>query len=148
MASHGGRWGPFGGFVTGTAILLEYAIAPAAIAIFIGGYVGSLIGVDGPLVYAAFYLCFVGIHLWGAGEALRIMLVITAIAVAALLVFIAGMIPHFEWAKSDRYRRQRDRARGQPLPARRLCRHLGGPAFRHVAVPRRRRRAAGRRGKR
>ena len=28
--------GPLGGFLTGTAILLEYAIAPAAIAIFIG----------------------------------------------------------------------------------------------------------------
>src|SRR4028118_222603 len=31
--------GPLGGFATGTAILIEYAIAPAAIATFIGGYV-------------------------------------------------------------------------------------------------------------
>ena len=29
--------GPWGGFLTGTAILIEYAIAPAAIATFIGG---------------------------------------------------------------------------------------------------------------
>src|SRR3712207_2235085 len=36
--------GPLGGFATGTAILIEYAIAPAAIATFIGGYVESLIG--------------------------------------------------------------------------------------------------------
>ena len=28
--------GPWGGFATGTAILIEYAIAPAAIAVFIG----------------------------------------------------------------------------------------------------------------
>src|SRR5690606_32477711 len=35
--------GQWGGFLTGTAILLEYAIAPAAIAIFIGGYVNELI---------------------------------------------------------------------------------------------------------
>lgn len=90
--------GPFGGFLTGTAILLEYAIAPAAIAIFIGGYVGSLVGVDGPLVYAAFYALFIGIHLWGAGEALRIMLVITAVAAAALVAFIVGMLPHFAWS--------------------------------------------------
>ena len=62
--------GPLGGFLTGTAILLEYAIAPAAIAIFIGGYVGELVGLDGPLVYAAFYAVFIGIHLLGAGEAL------------------------------------------------------------------------------
>ena len=29
--------GPGGGFLTGTAILIEYAIAPAAIVVFIGG---------------------------------------------------------------------------------------------------------------
>ena len=34
--------GPLGGFLTGTAILIEYAIAPAAIVVFIGGYVESL----------------------------------------------------------------------------------------------------------
>lgn len=90
--------GPLGGFLTGTAILLEYAIAPVAIAIFIGAYVGELFGLDGPLVYAAFYIVFVGIHLVGVGEALKIMLVITAIAAAALLVFILGMIPQFELA--------------------------------------------------
>lgn len=90
--------GPWGGYLTGTAILLEYAIAPAAIAIFIGGYVNELFGIDGPIVYAAFYAIFVGIHLWGAGEALKIMMVITAIAAAALLVFIFGAIPHFDSA--------------------------------------------------
>jgi len=90
--------GPLGGFLTGTAILLEYAIAPAAIAVFIGSYVDELFGLDGPLVYAVFYLVFVGIHLLGAGEALKIMLVITAIAAAALVVFILGMIPHFDFA--------------------------------------------------
>lgn len=88
--------GPVGGYMTGTAILTEYAIAPAAIAVFIGGYCQSLFGLDGPLVYAAFYAVFIGIHLWGAGEALKIMLVITAVACIALIVFIVGMIPHFD----------------------------------------------------
>lgn len=87
--------GPWGGYITGTAILLEYAIAPAAIAIFIGGYVNELVGLDGPLVYAAFYALFIGIHLWGAGEALKIMMGITALAVVAILVFVLGMLPHF-----------------------------------------------------
>ncbi|WP_106477693.1 ethanolamine permease [Phytohalomonas tamaricis] len=90
--------GPWGGYITGTAILLEYAIAPAAIAIFIGGYVNSLIGVDGPLVYAVFYVIFVGLHLWGAGEALKIMMGITALAVLAIIVFMLGMLPHFDSA--------------------------------------------------
>ena len=91
--------GPWGGYLTGTAILLEYAIAPAAIAVFIGGYINSLLGLDGPLVYGAAYCLFVGIHLWGAGEALRIMMAITLVAVAGLLVFTLALIPHFETAK-------------------------------------------------
>src|SRR5918999_1144876 len=90
--------GPWGGFMTGTAILIEYAIAPAAIATFIGGYVEALIGVGGWIVYLAFYLIFVGIHLYGVGEALKLMFAITAIAVVALLVFVIGMIPQFEVA--------------------------------------------------
>ncbi|PVZ70580.1 ethanolamine permease [Pelagibaculum spongiae] len=90
--------GPWGGYLTGTAILLEYAIAPAAIAVFIGGYVNELLGLNGPLVYAAFYAIFIGIHLWGAGEALKIMMVITAIAAAAIVVFIVAAIPHFDSA--------------------------------------------------
>ena len=93
--------GPLGGFATGTAILIEYAIAPAAIVVFIGGYVESLglFGItSGWPVYLAFYLIFVGIHLYGVGEALKLMFVITAIAVVALAVFVVGMIPQFSAA--------------------------------------------------
>ena len=89
--------GPWGGFLTGTAILIEYALAPAAIVTFIGAYVEALdIGIDaGWPVYLAFYAAFVGIHLIGVGEALKVTFVITAIAVVALLVFIVVMIPEF-----------------------------------------------------
>ena len=90
--------GPWGGFLTGTAILIEYAIAPAAIVVFIGGYVEALdifsIEAGWP-VYLAFYAIFVGVHLVGVGEALKVMFVITAIAVVALVVFVIGMIPEF-----------------------------------------------------
>ncbi|WP_299073861.1 ethanolamine permease [uncultured Paraglaciecola sp.] len=89
--------GPWGGFLTGTAILLEYSIAPAAIAVFIGGYVNELFGLNGPMVYATCYFVFVGFHLFGAGEALKIMMVITGIACIALLVFTLGLIPHFDY---------------------------------------------------
>ncbi|MFT5758723.1 MAG: ethanolamine permease [Alteromonadaceae bacterium] len=89
--------GPWGGFLTGTAILLEYSIAPAAIAVFIGGYVNEIFGFNGPMVYAACYIVFIGIHLYGAGEALKIMMVITGIACIALLVFAFGLIPYFDY---------------------------------------------------
>lgn len=88
--------GPWGGFLTGTAILLEYSIAPAAIAVFIGAYVNEIFGLDGPMVYAGAYILFIGIHLFGAGEALKIMMGITGVAVIALLVFALGLIPHFD----------------------------------------------------
>ena len=88
--------GPWGGFITGTAILIEYAIAPAAIANFIGAYVESLIGLDGWYVFLVFYLVFVGMHLYGVGEALKVMFVITAIAVVALVVFVVAAALKFD----------------------------------------------------
>lgn len=93
--------GPLGGFATGMAILIEYAVAPAAIATFIGGYVQAL-GLPESIpvwvIYLACYLIFVGIHLWGVGEALRLMFVITAVAAVALVIFIVAALPKFETA--------------------------------------------------
>ncbi len=91
--------GPLGGFATGMAILIEYAIAPAAISVFIGGYIEALglFGLtSGWPIYLACYVIFVGIHLYGVGEALKLMFVITAIAMVALVVFIVAMIPQFD----------------------------------------------------
>ena len=90
--------GPWGGMLTGTAILIEYAIAPAAIVVFIGGYVEALdiFGIEtGWPVYLFFFAVFIGVHLIGVGEALKLMFAITALAVVALLVFVIGMIPEF-----------------------------------------------------
>ncbi len=92
--------GPLGGFATGVAILIEYAIAPAAIAVFIGGYIEALglFGLtSGWPIYLACYAIFIGIHLYGVGEALRVMFAITAVAVVALVVFVVGMIPKFSF---------------------------------------------------
>ena len=105
--------GPWGGFLTGTAILIEYAIAPAAIVVFIGGYVEALdIGISaGWPVYLAFYAVFVGIHLIGVGEALKVTFVITAIAVVALVVFVVAMIPEFDSSNLTEHRADRRRGR-------------------------------------
>ncbi|MFC9609881.1 ethanolamine permease [Streptomyces sp. NPDC056938] len=94
--------GPWGGFLTGTAILIEYVLAPAAISIFIGDYVESLglFGLtSGRPVYLACFLVFIGIHLWGVGEALRFSFVVTGIAVAALLVFAVAAFTDFDASK-------------------------------------------------
>ena len=76
---------------------------------FIGGYIEALdiFGItSGWPVYLVFYAVFVGIHLFGVGEALKVMFVITAIAVVALLVFVVGMIPKFDAVEPDRHRRR------------------------------------------
>lgn len=96
--------GPWGGFLTGTAILIEYILAPAAISVFIGGYVQSLglFGLtSGWPVYLACFAVFIGIHLWGVGEALRFSFVVTGIAVAALLVFTVGALSTFDAGSLD-----------------------------------------------
>ncbi|MEW1959145.1 ethanolamine permease [Kineococcus sp. NPDC059986] len=93
--------GPWGGFATGTAILIEYAIAPAAIATFIGAYVESLglFGItDGWWVYLAAYALFIGVHLVGVGEALKVMFAVTTIAVVGLVVFAVAALTEFDVA--------------------------------------------------
>ncbi|MDN3612260.1 ethanolamine permease [Vibrio ostreicida] len=89
--------GPTGGFLTGLSVLIEYVLAPAAIVIFIGSAVNELLGVDGPWVYALFYAAFIAIHLTGVGEALKLMMVISGLAVVAILITAGVLITHFDW---------------------------------------------------
>ncbi|HHF3166852.1 TPA: ethanolamine permease [Vibrio diabolicus] len=88
--------GPTGGFFTGLSVLIEYALAPAAIAIFIGSAVNELVGIDGPVVYALFYAVFIAIHMAGVGEALKVMMVISGLAVLAILITAGVLIGHFD----------------------------------------------------
>ncbi len=91
--------GKLGGFATGMAILIEYSLAPAAISVFIGSYVDSLglfPGLNPIVVYAVCFALFIGVHLIGAGEALKLMFAITAVALVALVVFVVGMVPYFD----------------------------------------------------
>jgi ethanolamine permease len=91
--------GPLGGFATGMAVLIEYAVAPAAIATFIGGYIEALglFGITNSWpVYLVTYAIFIALHIRGVGEALKVMFVITAIALVALVITAVGLAPHFD----------------------------------------------------
>lgn len=93
--------GKVGGALTGFAIMMEYTIACGAISLFVSGYVHSLglfANVPTVAIVAVFFLVFVGIHLVGVGEALKVIFCITAVALVALAAFVAGMVPHFEVA--------------------------------------------------
>lgn len=92
--------GPLGGFATGMAVLIEYAVAPAAIATFIGGYIEALglFGITNSWpVYLVAYVVFIGIHLRGVGEALKLIFGITLVAIVALVVTVVGLLPHFSF---------------------------------------------------
>ena len=142
--------GPIGGFATGMAVLIEYAVAPAAISMFIGGYVEALglFGLtNGWPVYLIAYVVFIGVHLYGVGEALKLMFGITAIAVVALVAAVIGLAPEVLHEQPLRHRPGRVDA-VERLPALRHQRGRGRAGLRHLVLPRRRRGAAGRRGDR
>ena len=95
--------GPWGGFITGLAESMEYILTPAVIVVGIGGYMGSitndLLGLDlaAPLWWAVFYILFVGVNILGVEISFRFTIFITFLALAILLVFWVGAIPHFSW---------------------------------------------------
>ena len=95
--------GPWGGFLTGLAASIEYILTPAVIVVGIGGYMGavvnSLFGLNlpAPLWWLLFYVIFVGINIWGVAATFRVTVAATLLALAILLVFWIGAIPHFRW---------------------------------------------------
>ncbi len=120
-------------------MLLEFVLAPAAVVTFISAYVDSLFGISGPLVYAVFYIAFIGLHLYGVSQVLKLMFGIAIVAVIGLLAFSIGMIPHFDVSNLIDIAPHQC-CRRQQLPAVRHRRSLGRPALRDVVLPRGRRR--------
>jgi ethanolamine permease len=90
-------FGPIGGFIAGYATLVEFVLAPPAIAFALGSYVHFLY--DGiPVIYTALssYLIFTAINWIGIKESANFNLVITLLAIAELLIFIFLVSPHFK----------------------------------------------------
>src|SRR4051812_6940534 len=92
-------FGPHIGFVGGVAQLVEYVLAPPAIAFAIGGYLNQaspnlpIVGMAA-LAYVVFTLVnIVGVKLSAAFE-----LILCVVAVIELCVFGFVVLPHFSWA--------------------------------------------------
>lgn len=92
--------GRFGGFLTGLAITVEYVCAPAAISTFIANYFLELglLPDDFPrlVLIAIIFFIFLGVHIFGVGEALKLMLLITLVGAVALVAFVVGAAPAFD----------------------------------------------------
>lgn len=83
------------GFLAGGSVILEFVVAPVAVALTTGAYVQVLFP-DIPVLLSAAVL-YVGstlLHLFGAAGSFKVGFVFTAVAVVGLLVFIVIGLPH------------------------------------------------------
>ena len=93
-------FGPHIGFIGGVAQLVEYVLAPPAIAFAIGSYVNQAHGgFPVPVVAVAAYVLFTIINIVGVRISAGFELVLTVIAVIELGVFAVIVLPEFSWTQ-------------------------------------------------
>ncbi|HEU0033869.1 MAG TPA: ethanolamine permease [Kofleriaceae bacterium] len=93
-------FGPHVGFVGGVAQLVEYVLAPPAIAFAIGSYINQLEpSVPILAVAIAAYILFTIVNIVGVKLSVGFELVLTVVAVIELLVFGIVVLPHFSWER-------------------------------------------------
>jgi ethanolamine permease len=87
--------GRLGGYLCGIGVLIEYIIAPAAVATAIGAYI-NVLEPSIPTVASAtvVYIIFTVIHLIGVGASLKLELLFTIVATAVLILFFIVGLPH------------------------------------------------------
>ncbi|MDB4975526.1 MAG: ethanolamine:proton symporter, family, partial [Myxococcaceae bacterium] len=84
------------GSVAGIAQLIEFALAPPAIAMAIAAYVTQRYpSLDTRGVALAAYVVFTALNAWGIRQAAAFELLVTVLAVAELLLFAFVALPHF-----------------------------------------------------
>jgi ethanolamine permease len=90
-------YGPRIGSLAGIAQLIEFVLAPPAIAMAIAAYVTQRYpGLDIRVVALAAYVVFTALNAWGVRQAAAFELLVTVLAVAELLLFVALVLPHFD----------------------------------------------------
>ena len=90
-------FGPTGGFVAGFATLVDFLMAPPAIAAALGAYAHFLnpaLPVLG--VAVASYAVFISINILGVKESANFSVIVTVLSVAELLVFMALVAPAYK----------------------------------------------------
>jgi ethanolamine permease len=89
-------FGKIGGFLAGYATLVDFLLAPPAIAYALGSYAHFLNPQIPVMVTAlACYVVFIGINLFGIKESAQFSLVVTILSVAELVLFMALILPYF-----------------------------------------------------
>ncbi|BAN48945.1 amino acid permease [Metapseudomonas resinovorans] len=91
-------FGPFVGYLVGSACALALTIGTGAAATFVASYMESVFGFGGWPVKVALFALIIGIHIRGVGEALGVTLLAGAVAAVTLLVFGGAMLPQLDTA--------------------------------------------------
>lgn len=94
--------GPWGGYITGLAENMEYILTPATIVVGIGGYLGAIFHTPKswePAWWVVCYAVFVGLNIFGVALSFRFSVFIALAAVAVLIVFWIGAIPHLDFKR-------------------------------------------------
>ncbi|HVO98054.1 MAG TPA: amino acid permease [Bryobacteraceae bacterium] len=94
--------GPWGGYITGLAENMEYILTPATIVVGIGGYLGAIFHTSKswePAWWIVCYMIFVSLNIFGVALSFRFSVFIAMAALAVLMVFWAGAIPHLDFAR-------------------------------------------------
>ena len=92
--------GPWGGYVSGLAENMEYIITTAVVCYFAAGYLQNIFSTTDsvqPLWWLGLYVIFVSINIYGVEESLKIVMIMTLLALAILAVFYISAIPLFDW---------------------------------------------------
>ncbi|MEZ0483805.1 ethanolamine permease [Fibrella aquatica] len=90
-------FGPMGGFLAGFATLVDFLLAPPAIAAALGAYAHFLNpDLSALWIGVLAYVVFVGINMLGIRESANFSLIITILSVAELLVFMVLIFPAFK----------------------------------------------------
>ena len=91
--------GPFAGFMTGFACLIEFVFAPPAIALAVGGYIHFLIPVVPAMVATVVaFSFFIILNLFGVKTAAVFELIVTVIAIIGLVIYDGAGITHVNMA--------------------------------------------------
>ena len=92
-------FGPVGGYLAGFATLVEFVFAPPAIALAIGAYLHvQFQHLDARVAAVGAYAIFMTLNIIGVVIAATFELVITLLAIAELVVFMAVVSGGFSWA--------------------------------------------------
>ena len=92
-------FGPWGGYVCGLAVTIEYVITPAVIVVGLGGYLHAIIPqVHLYIWWALAYFIFVIINVRGVELTMKVSLIVTIIATAILIIFYGSAVFSGAWS--------------------------------------------------